>query len=258
MNKASFILYTEYAEQIAMLNDAQAAAFLRAVFAYASGGELPEMDGMTMMLFSMVRRRMDQDAERYAEVVEKRAEAGKKGGRPKAEEKANGSSEKAKKANGFSEEAKKANGFSEKQKNPDTDYDTDTVTDTDYDNDPHRKNGGIVKGGRFQRPTLAEVTAYCKERNSTVDPEAFVSYYESNGWKVGKNPMKDWKAAVRNWERMDKERGNPPQRSGTTNKFNAYSNKQSYDFAALEASFESDVGDYANEQEEFKAFLASG
>lgn len=70
--------------------------------------------------------------------------------------------------------------------------------------------------------------------------------------------MKDWKAAVRTWERRDKERGNPPQRSGTTNKFNAYSNKQSYDFAALESSFESDLGDYANEQEEFKKFLASG
>lgn len=53
----------------------------------------------------------------------------------------------------------------------------------------------------FVKPTLEEITAYCKERGNKVDPERFLAYYESNGWKVGKNPMKDWRAAVRNWER---------------------------------------------------------
>lgn len=53
---------------------------------------------------------------------------------------------------------------------------------------------------RFIKPTLEEVRAYCQERNNSVDPERFINYYESNGWKVGKNSMKDWKAAVRTWE----------------------------------------------------------
>ena len=57
------------------------------------------------------------------------------------------------------------------------------------------------KRKRFVPPTLSEVSDYCKERNNSVDPERFIDYYESNGWKVGKNPMKDWKAAVRTWER---------------------------------------------------------
>ena len=56
---------------------------------------------------------------------------------------------------------------------------------------------------RFRPPTLEEVEAYCFERNNRVDAERFVDYYTSNGWKVGKNPMKDWKAAVRNWERKE-------------------------------------------------------
>lgn len=56
---------------------------------------------------------------------------------------------------------------------------------------------------RFIRPTIEEVRAYCAERGSRIDPAAFVSYYESNGWKVGKNPMKDWRAAVRTWEQRD-------------------------------------------------------
>ena len=53
---------------------------------------------------------------------------------------------------------------------------------------------------RFVPPTLDEVAAYCLERKNTVDPQRFVDYYTSNGWKVGKNTMKDWKAAVRTWE----------------------------------------------------------
>lgn len=50
-------------------------------------------------------------------------------------------------------------------------------------------------------PTLDEVKAYCSERGNKVDPERWFDYYTSNGWRVGKNPMKDWKAAVRTWER---------------------------------------------------------
>ena len=52
-----------------------------------------------------------------------------------------------------------------------------------------------------KHPTLEEVKAYCKDRANGVDPERWYNYYSANGWKVGKNPMKDWKAAVRTWER---------------------------------------------------------
>lgn len=59
----------------------------------------------------------------------------------------------------------------------------------------------------FLPPTLEEVTAYCLERGNYVDPEKWFSHYESNGWMVGKNKMKDWKAAVRTWERNDYQKG---------------------------------------------------
>jgi predicted phage replisome organizer len=55
----------------------------------------------------------------------------------------------------------------------------------------------------FIKPTIEEVTAYCKERGGRVDPQSWLDHYESNGWKVGKNPMRDWRAAVRTWERTD-------------------------------------------------------
>lgn len=60
------------------------------------------------------------------------------------------------------------------------------------------------KGGRktkFVKPTLEEVKDYCKQRKNNVDSQKWYDYYESNGWKVGRNSMKDWKASIRLWER---------------------------------------------------------
>lgn len=62
-------------------------------------------------------------------------------------------------------------------------------------------NPNDTRGTRFIPPTVDDVQAYCFERGNNVDPQRFVDYYSSNGWKVGKNPMKDWKAAVRTWEK---------------------------------------------------------
>jgi hypothetical protein len=69
--------------------------------------------------------------------------------------------------------------------------------------------------GRFVKPTVEEVAAYCKERTNKVDAETFVDFYESKGWKVGKVGMKDWKASVRTWEKGrnesdGKKRGSTP------------------------------------------------
>jgi predicted phage replisome organizer len=74
--------------------------------------------------------------------------------------------------------------------------------DIDKDKIKNKKENNIR---RFTPPTIEDVKAYCVERNNNVDAERFVDYYTSNGWKVGgKSPMKDWKAAVRNWERSSK------------------------------------------------------
>lgn len=56
---------------------------------------------------------------------------------------------------------------------------------------------------RFTPPTVDEVAAYCRERGNGVDAQRFVDFYASKGWRVGSSGMKDWRAAVRNWERQD-------------------------------------------------------
>lgn len=68
------------------------------------------------------------------------------------------------------------------------------------DNTNNNINNNISEK-RFKPPTVDEVRAYCIERHNNVDAERFIDYYTANGWKVGKNTMKDWKAAVRTWER---------------------------------------------------------
>jgi len=63
------------------------------------------------------------------------------------------------------------------------------------------------RAGAFTPPTVDDVAEYCREQGYSVPAERFVSYYTSNGWKVGKNPMKDWQAAVRTWASKDKNEG---------------------------------------------------
>ena len=118
--KSSFVLYAEYLEHIKLLTMEQRGALLTAVLCYASGDELPEMDGMTNMAFSFIKSRIDRDTAAYLEKIEKRREAGKLGGRPKTKD-----------ISQKQEKAKKANGFSEKQikqteaKKPDNEYEYD-------------------------------------------------------------------------------------------------------------------------------------
>ena len=153
----SFVLYTEYMAQIELLNMEQRGELLTAIMNHALGIASPELDAVTSMAFSFIRSRMDRDGEKYEKTVEARKEAGKMGGRPKA--------------NGFSEKqtkAKKANGFSEKQtkaKKPVYDPDNDPDSDNDCDNDKNNMSPP-TSGGRpaYQ---YAEIVDYLNQKAGT-------------------------------------------------------------------------------------------
>lgn len=108
---------------------------------------------------------------------------------------------------------KRVAAFRERQKQiACNDYSNVTVTAcnaTDKDIDIEEDKDIILSADKLQKkskvfkpPTIEAVKEYCAERQNNVDAEKFVDYYTSNGWKVGKNPMKDWKAAVRTWEKQ--------------------------------------------------------
>ncbi len=71
-----------------------------------------------------------------------------------------------------------------------------------------------ARATRFTPPSVEEVSAYCQERQNSVDASRFVDFYSSKGWMVGKSKMKDWKAAVRNWERGSGEKNRPEKKPG--------------------------------------------
>lgn len=80
---------------------------------------------------------------------------------------------------------------------------TPKILKTDKDKDKELdKDIYIGKSPRkvFKEPSLQEVSAYCKERNNSINPQTFIDHYTGNGWMVGKNKMKDWKAVIRTWE----------------------------------------------------------
>ena len=60
-----------------------------------------------------------------------------------------------------------------------------------------------IKSEKFKKPTIDEIKQYISEKKYSIDAESFFNYYESNGWKVGKNPMKNWPAAVSNWNKRE-------------------------------------------------------
>ena len=112
------------------------------------------------------------------------------------------------------EEKEKSCAKKEKAETGDLSPETDTGGTTDRLNEETGRNGtktGKAKSpARFIKPTFEEVAAYCRERGNDIDPQSWYDYYTANGWRVGRNPMKDWKAAVRTWERNGVQGGNKP------------------------------------------------
>lgn len=84
---------------------------------------------------------------------------------------------------------------------------------------------------RFAPPTVDEVFSYCVERKNNVDPQRFVDFYTSKGWMVGKSKMKDWKAAVRHWEKSE-EKDNPLNRGCSKNLKQPAGNESMAQYAA--------------------------
>ena len=201
MNRDSFVLYADSLDILDLLSDEQAGQLFRAIRSYVNGDDLPELDQVTKIAFVPIKNHLDRDAEKYEQICKKRREVGALGGRPRKEPLGLKENQKV------SSETKR---FLEKPKKPepvpvpDPDTEPDTDTDICIADKPQKK-----RASRFTPPSIEEVREYCLERGNGIDPERFVNFYESKGWLIGKNRMKDWRAAVRNWERINND--NKPQ-----------------------------------------------
>lgn len=200
--KKAFLLYYDWENLFDSLDtNEEAGELIKALFAFAKRGEITEFSGALKMAFIFMSQQLSRDCEKWDNVKEKRREA------------ANKRWDKQKNANAYNCIQMNANECKSMQSNANDAVNVnvnDTVTDTvnvnvndTVINNMDDKSSSVptktVK--RFVKPTLEEVQAYCQERHNSLSAERFIDYYEANGWKVGKNPMKDWKAAVRTWEK---------------------------------------------------------
>lgn len=188
--KDSFILYTEQKEVIDNLTDENAGKLFKGIFEYALGNE-PEFNNLLKIVFIPIRQQLERNAKKYSEIKEKRRIAGAKGGKQKVANQAN------------------ANFAEQSQANQAVNV-NDNVNDNEYlSKDKYKENNHTnSQKETFKKPTLEEIKNYCLERKNSINPTQFFDYYESKGWLIGKNPMKDWKACVRTWEQNQNKYNN--------------------------------------------------
>lgn len=204
--KESFILFTEIIDTVRDMTDEDAGVLFKMILSYEAEEQYEPEEGHALaeVAFSFIRRQLDRSDQKYSDAVEKRRSAAHAGAR-------------ARWAAKDSERMPNDANACERMRTDAIDALNVPVPDpvpVPVNVPESKRESTREKRTRFSPPTRDQVKEYCRERNNSVDPDRFFDYYESNGWKVGRNPMKDWKAAVRSWEPKNKD--SPPRaRSGT-------------------------------------------
>lgn len=170
-----FCCYHSYRKKCEKLTDQELGRLFRALLMYSETGERQELAGRESIAFDFIADDIDRAKEAYEEKCRKNRENGLK-----------------------------ANGTDRNRSVPNAPQNKEEEKDKNKDKDKPLKGGNMRE--KFAPPSLQEVTDYCRERGNGVDPERFVDFYAAKGWKVGNQPMKDWKAAVRTWEKRDEEK----------------------------------------------------
>ena len=164
--------------------DEAAGRALKASFVYARTGEVPELDPVAGILFASIRPSIDDSAGTFENISKRNRENGKKGGRPAKHE----------------SEAKTKN-YQENPNNPANPEKAEDRSKKIEDNTRVRRTVS-PSSARAKPPTEDEsIDFFVINGSSAQEAKRFFDYYTANGWKVGRNSMKDWKAAARNWMR---------------------------------------------------------
>ncbi len=195
--KKTFLMYSDVINYIDGLNDHQVAQLYKATLCYANGLPVEIDDAEVKGIWRVIKHNMDQTDAAYQEKCERNKENIRKRYNKKATE--------------STEEYEAVRDDTTCYESYDRIRPYTTVNDRNNDNDIDNIKEKVLSNEstkkktakRFVPPTIDEVRAYCLERHNTVNADAFIDFYESKGWKVGKNSMTDWKASVRTWERRE-------------------------------------------------------
>jgi len=211
----STMFYRTQCDALRGLPPEQFKAAVTAIWDYELDGKAPDGDPVTVMAVGMAKPLIDKRAVNY--------ENGKRGGRPKEEKPDDNRNE-------------PNDNRIEPNDNRNEPNDNRNEPKGERIKDKGETEKDIKTRGRFTPPTIQELDAYITEHGYHVDAEKFLDYYNSNGWMVGKNHMKDWKAAVRNWSRNQRQGTTANGAQGMTVKTTKFSNfpERRYDYDDLE------------------------
>lgn len=188
---AKFTWFEKFTRVLDKMPDPDRTAMMMAIVNYGTYGTEPDFGYPLSAVFEGVREDIDNSV---------CARTANKGGRPK---KAVAGKRPAEDAETHLPEPE--NGGSESGKPGFYDGETQTIpSHTNPIQTNKEKKGGGAPAARFRPPTADEVAAYARERGLAVDAGRFCDFYASKGWRVGRDPMKDWKAAVRGWAARDR------------------------------------------------------
>lgn len=189
--RSSFTFYLSFEKAISKLDDNNQLIVYRAISRYSLFGEIPQVDGFAAIAWELIKPILDKSRIRSIN-----------GAKAKGKSKPNliGNQNAVSKNEAKSKLKQSKNEAKSKQ---DRDRDRDRINIEDKSS-----NNGADKSTRFVPPTLTEVQDYIQKNSYSVDASTFIDFYTSKGWMVGSNKMKDWKAAVRTWQRKQKSTGN--------------------------------------------------
>ena len=179
MGKEYFKVFHSYLKSIEPLGDAERGRLFTAMLEYSITGIAQELSGNERFIFPTIQANMDRETELYKNTVERNRINGKYGGRP--------------------QNPKNPVGFLKSEKSQDKDKDKDKDKENSISCEIEQK-----KSRRFSPPSLADIEAYCLERNSNVDAKAFYDYFSAGGWIDAKGqPVKSWKQKLITWEKFE-------------------------------------------------------
>ena len=196
-SKPGVVVYFDMRPAMKRLTAAQKGILFEAIMDYADDGVLPEFDDIALQIvWDFIQPRLDDDSEKYNATVNARKEAADKRWNKDSND-----------ANASCADAKNANADFAMQTMP-----TKTKKEKEKENKNNNNEGEDkrARAARFTPPNAQEVAAFAKEHGYTINAEQFVDFYAAKGWRVGNTPMKDWRAAVRNWVRRDHGSNAPP------------------------------------------------
>ncbi len=186
-----FTMLPSYHQALRPLPDDMRLALYDGIMDYVFEGKEPE--GLSPILsgyFSLLRPNLDASMRHYAASTGN----GKKGGRPPKKPDENPAETQDEPDENLMETHEEPGGNREKECEKECEKKKEEECEKEI------KGADKPPRARFSPPTLEDVTAYCRERGNNVDPQKFMDHYASNGWRVGRSKMSDWRAAVRVWE----------------------------------------------------------